>query len=868
MVLRRSVLYVPASNPRAIDKCRTLDVDAVVLDLEDAVAPDEKDRARERVVEVLGQGGFGHRETVVRVNASGTAWGAPDLVAMIEARPDAVLLPKVSDGDEVRAAVSALGDAPTRLWAMVETAAGLSNIAVLAGAAADPATRLDTLVVGTNDLAQELRLRVRPGRAGLLPHLAAIVLAARRHGLTVLDGVHNDLDDADAFAAECEQGRDFGFDGKTLIHPGQVATCNAAFSPSTEEVARAKAIADAFADPANARVGALRVDGRMVERLHAVAAERLLAVAEQLAARNKAAIRTYHSVFDRARPRALHGLHRPNEEKRAMADDEVQTPPEPQRPAMPNRGKRREPSLIEGRAEDAGFDPVPPEPVMREGALAEDATAVPPDGMAFVPHEAEPPVADGHVEPLSAAESDPSPDAPFPPVDPLAMRQPDAVPRDGETAAPFAGLGPAPVPPAARPSRLPLFLSALSLLLVLLLGGALYALIPPSTDPAVATLGEQVRSLGGRLSALEGRAPVDLKPLADRVAALETKPAPEAPPTPALAPPAPDLKPLEDRIAALEGSVAQVKSDLGDLKGRLDQAAGAPSAPAAAAASSAPAIPAPPPVDLGPLQKQVADLSDGLKALSDKLASEPKVDLAPLDGRVSDLGGKLAGVGTAVAALPRVDLAPVNAKIDDLDHRLAPIEADLSAPKLAMQVTEARQNGSAAETRAAPLAVTGQAILQAIADGRPFAPDVTALQTLGADDAVLGPLRAVADKGAPTRADLLALFDDDERAMVGPSAPAPGGSVLDRVVAGAQSLVKIRPTGAAPGQDPDAVVTRVGDALQRGDYGGALAEWQGLPGDGKTATRPFADRLKARVDAEAAARSVVAEAIATLGSSK
>lgn len=542
-----------------------------------------------------------------------------------------------------------------------------------------------------------------------------------------------------------------------------------------------------------------------------------------------------------------------------MADDEVQTPPDPQRPATPNRGKRREPPVIDGRAE--AIEPVPTDPVAGDGGV---------DDAAFDPLPAGGPGPDAHPAMGGG------------PADPIAPPSLDGPPDPVAAAVP-------PRSSAPRRSRLPLLLAALGVLLAVLLGGVLYALNHPSPDPAVAALTEQLDGLTRRVGALEGKAPPDLKPLADRVAALESKPAPAAPPPSEPPPPAPDFKPLDDRIAALEGTAAQVKADLGDLRGKLDQAAAAPTAAPASAAS--------PPVDLGPLQKrvadlsdglkavqdaaaaapkvdlaplrnQVADLSDGLKAVQDKVSAAPKVDLAPLDGRVGDLGQKLAGVTAAVAALPRVDLAPVDAKVDALDHRLAPIEAELSASKVATQVTDARQNGSAAETRAAPLAVTGQAILQAVTDGRPFAPELAALQAIGADDRALAPLRTVADRGAPTRADLIALFDDKERAMVGTAAPAPSGGVLDRMVAGAQSLIKVRPSGATPGQDPDAVVTRIGDDLQRGDFARALAEWQGLPDDGKAATRPFADALQARVDAEAAARSVVSNAVAALGAAR
>lgn len=529
-----------------------------------------------------------------------------------------------------------------------------------------------------------------------------------------------------------------------------------------------------------------------------------------------------------------------------MADDEAETPPNPQPPgsATPNRGRRRGVSIIEGTAQDIGPDPVEPAervPPSGDPRLADTVAAVPPDA---------PVVAGTHAEP--AGEPDPVPEASG------EAASADRPPPDQPTAQPFED----PHPPASRPSRLPMLLSVLGVVLVLLLGGLIYALFNPPPNPAVAGQGDAINALTGRVGALEAKAPPDLKPLTDRIAALERKPAPAPPP-------APDLKPLQDRIVALEAASAQLRSDLGDLRGKLDQAAPASSAAPAAAL----AVPAPqPPVDLDPLRKQVATLSDGLKAVDGRVAALPKVDLAPLDGRVDGLEGKLTGVTAALAALPRTDLAPVTAKLDALgqktdalEGRIAPVEAALSAPKSDAHATEARQNGSAAEARAAPLAVAGEAILRAIDAGRPFVPAVTALRTLGAGPDALGPLGAVADRGAPTRADLVAQFNDAQRAMVGSAVPAPGGSVLDRMVAGAQSLVKVRPAGSAPEQDPDATVARIGGDLDRGDFAGALAAWTSLPPDGKAATQGFATRLKARVDAEGAAHAVVADALGTLG---
>ena len=287
---RRSVLYVPANNPRGVLKSRTIDADVIVLDLEDSVAPADKPAAREAAVQAVVQGGFGHRELVVRINALDTPWGREDLFAVAAARPAALLLPKVQRPGDVMFAAHDLSRAEVpesvRLWAMVETPGAVLSVGDVARTAADPASRLDVLVVGTNDLAAELRLRVGPGREPLLVWLAACVAAARCYGLDVIDGVFNGLDDPRGLAAEAAQGRDYGMDGKSCIHPGQVAACNAAFSPSAEELDAARRIVDAFDRPEAGSVNVMRIDGRMVERLHAEAARRVLALAEALAARD------------------------------------------------------------------------------------------------------------------------------------------------------------------------------------------------------------------------------------------------------------------------------------------------------------------------------------------------------------------------------------------------------------------------------------------------------------------------------------------------------------------------------------------------------------------------------------------------------
>jgi citrate lyase subunit beta/citryl-CoA lyase len=280
---RRSMLYMPGSNARAIEKARELPADGVILDLEDAVAPDAKAQARELVVQALQKGGFGGREVLVRINGLDTAWWRDDL-AVAAAGPDALLLPKVSTPEQLRELarhfVGVGAEARIRVWAMMETPLAMLNARDIAAAALDPATRLAGFVMGTNDLAKETRARIVPGRVPMLPWLMACVAAARAYGLAILDGVYNELGDLEGFAAECRQARDLGFDGKTLIHPQQIAPCNAAFSPAPEEVAWARKIIAAFDLPENAGKGVIQIEGRMVERLHAEMARQVVAIAE------------------------------------------------------------------------------------------------------------------------------------------------------------------------------------------------------------------------------------------------------------------------------------------------------------------------------------------------------------------------------------------------------------------------------------------------------------------------------------------------------------------------------------------------------------------------------------------------------------
>lgn len=288
---RRSALYMPGSNARAIEKARSLAADVVIFDLEDAVAPDLKAQAREQVCLAVQGGGYGQRELVIRVNSLDTPWGEADLTAAIAAAPDAILVPKVSSAETLAAVglrLRKLGAAErTRVWAMIETPLAIFQAEAIASAAHDVDTRLSCFVMGMNDLAKDTRARLLPGRAAMIPWLMTALAAARAHGIDILDGVYNSLSDADGFRAECEQGRDCGFDGKTLIHPDQIAAANQIFAPSPEEVESARAIVAAFEQPENAGKGAISLNGRMVERLHAEMATRVLALAEAIAGKTQ-----------------------------------------------------------------------------------------------------------------------------------------------------------------------------------------------------------------------------------------------------------------------------------------------------------------------------------------------------------------------------------------------------------------------------------------------------------------------------------------------------------------------------------------------------------------------------------------------------
>jgi len=276
-VKMRSLLFVPGDRPDRMEKALASGADALILDLEDAVAPDAKVDARDRVCAAAASGDYGAREVTIRVNGIGTPWHADDLAAAGKAGPAAVVVPKVNSADEVRAIAAALPE-PVEIWAMIETPVAVLRCAEIAAAS----ERLTALVLGTNDLAKEMVAEQVPGRGPLLGPLSMCVLAARATGKVILDGVYNDVRDAAGFERECRQGREFGFDGKTLIHPGQLEPCNRVFSPSAEDVERSRKIIDAFEAAQREGRGVVTVDGRMIENLHVDNAKRVLALASAI----------------------------------------------------------------------------------------------------------------------------------------------------------------------------------------------------------------------------------------------------------------------------------------------------------------------------------------------------------------------------------------------------------------------------------------------------------------------------------------------------------------------------------------------------------------------------------------------------------
>ena len=281
---RRSVLYMPSSNERALEKATSLPVDALILDLEDAVAPDAKAAARENACAAVRSGEYGRRELTIRVNGIGSEWHEEDLAAAAGAGPEAIVVPKVGSAEEVRRLVAAMetAGAPerTRLWAMVETPVAVLHAEEIARAS----DRLACLVLGTNDLYKELGASFAPGRAAIATSLQLALLAARAAGVSIVDGVFNDVKDADGFLAEARQGREWGFDGKTLIHPAQVEPCNEVFAPSAAQVEEARAVIAAFETAHAEGKGVVTLNGRLIENLHVDTAQKVLATAEAIAA--------------------------------------------------------------------------------------------------------------------------------------------------------------------------------------------------------------------------------------------------------------------------------------------------------------------------------------------------------------------------------------------------------------------------------------------------------------------------------------------------------------------------------------------------------------------------------------------------------
>jgi citrate lyase subunit beta/citryl-CoA lyase len=284
----RSLLFMPGSNARALEKARSLPADGLILDLEDAVAPDAKSKAREQIAAAIAAQGFGKREILIRTNAVDTPFWSDDVAMAARAKPDGILVPKISTLDDLHTIGSQLkqigADPSVRVWAMIETARAVLDADQLSSAAHDPHTRLAGFVFGPNDISRETRIKMQPGRAAMIPMITHCILAARAHGVEILDGPYSDIGNLEGFAAECMQGRDLGFDGKTLIHPSHIEACNAIFTPPPEDVAEARKIIAAFALPENASRGAIQLDGRMVERLHAEMAKRTIAIADAIAA--------------------------------------------------------------------------------------------------------------------------------------------------------------------------------------------------------------------------------------------------------------------------------------------------------------------------------------------------------------------------------------------------------------------------------------------------------------------------------------------------------------------------------------------------------------------------------------------------------
>jgi citrate lyase subunit beta/citryl-CoA lyase len=285
---RRSLLFMPGSNARVLEKARNLPADGLILDLEDSVAPEAKALARDQIAGAVAAKGFGKREVLIRTNTPDSPWWMDDIAMAAKARPDGILVPKISSVEDLNLIARCLSDVDAdpsiRVWTMIETARAVLHAEELAAASRNSETRLAGFVFGPNDISRETRIRMQPGRAAMLPLITHCILATRAYGLEILDGPYSDFSDFNGFGQECTQARDLGFDGKTLIHPGQIEACNAIFTPPEEEVAYARKIIAAFGLPENASRGAISLDGQMVERLHADMARRTIAIADSIAA--------------------------------------------------------------------------------------------------------------------------------------------------------------------------------------------------------------------------------------------------------------------------------------------------------------------------------------------------------------------------------------------------------------------------------------------------------------------------------------------------------------------------------------------------------------------------------------------------------
>jgi citrate lyase subunit beta/citryl-CoA lyase len=285
---RRSLLFMPGSNARALEKARNLPADGIILDLEDSVGPDAKALARDQIAQAVSAKGFGRREVLIRVNALDSPWWIDDVAMAGQARPDGILVPKISSARDLGVIAERLeavdAERSIRVWAMIETARAVLHAEEIAAAARDASVRLSGFVFGPNDISRETRIRMLPGRAAMLPLIVHCILATRTHGLEILDGPYSDFSNFNGFGQECSQARDLGFDGKTLIHPGQIEACNAIFTPPSDQVAYARKIIAAFERPENVSRGAIQLDGQMVERLHAEMAKRTIAIADAIAA--------------------------------------------------------------------------------------------------------------------------------------------------------------------------------------------------------------------------------------------------------------------------------------------------------------------------------------------------------------------------------------------------------------------------------------------------------------------------------------------------------------------------------------------------------------------------------------------------------